>query len=130
MTYRLYPVADDFEARIRILRADEGGRLSPPRNGIRWDFAYAERSGELELFMIWPDFVLPSGDSWASDVPLPVDQMLLARMSVLNDTLRLQVHRPRIRPGLRFHCHEGPKVVAVGEVTRITGLDRARPAGA
>lgn len=67
MTFRLYPgVPDDFEARIRILAPEEGGRRSPARNGIRWDFAYADDAGTPELFMIWPDFRHAEGDSWAT----------------------------------------------------------------
>lgn len=129
VTFRLYPdVPDDFEAQIRILAPREGGRRSPPRNGIRWDFAYADDAGTPELFMIWPDFRRASGDSWATDLPLPVGEPLLAALTVVNGVLRAGLHRERIRPGVRFHCHEGPKVVAVGEVTRVTGLFLDRPA--
>ena len=128
MAFRLYPgVADDFEANIRILSLQEGGRRSAPRNGIRWDFAYAEVAGTPELFMIWPDFRHASGDSWAADLLLPVGVPLLAGLTVVNEVLRTGLHRERIRPGVRFHCHEGPKVVAVGEVTRVTGLHLDRP---
>ncbi|HEL2979761.1 TPA: hypothetical protein UMB92_002620 [Stenotrophomonas maltophilia] len=128
MTFRLYPdVADDFLARIRILTPEEGGRRSPPRNGIRWDFAYADGVRELELFMIWPDFRQASGDSWAVDLPLPVGEPLLAGLTVVNDMQRVRLHRERIRPGVRFHCHEGPRVVARGEVTCVTGLLLDRP---
>ena len=113
MTFRLYPgVPDDFEARIRILAPEEGGRRSPARNGIRWDFAYADDAGAPELFMIWPDFRHAEGDSCATE--LPVGEPLLAGLTVVNEVLRAGLHRERIRPGVRFHCHEGPRVVAVG----------------
>ncbi|MCU1016059.1 hypothetical protein [Stenotrophomonas geniculata] len=128
MSFRLYPdVPDDFEARIRILAPEEGGRRSPARNGIRWDFAYAADAGAPELFMIWPDFRHAEGDSWATELPLLVGEPLLAGLTVVNEVLRAGLHRERIRPGVRFHCHEGPKVVAVGEVTRVTGLLLDRP---
>ncbi len=64
--------------------------------------------------MIWPDFRHAEGDSWATELPLPVGEPLLAGLTVVNEVLRAGLHRERIRPGVRFHCHEGPKVVAVG----------------
>ena len=53
---RLHRIPDDFEAVIRIYTPEEGGRLSPPFNGIRWDFAYADDPPAKDLFMIHPDF--------------------------------------------------------------------------
>ncbi|MDO4776891.1 MAG: hypothetical protein Q4A06_05465 [Cardiobacteriaceae bacterium] len=32
----------------------------------------------------------------------------------------------RLRPGVRFYCHEGSKHVAIGEVAAITGLHLPR----
>jgi len=113
---------DDFEARIRLLAHDEGGRRQPAYNGIRWDFAYADASGELELFMIFPEFLGEDGQPLADDIVLPVGPWLRAKMRIVNRELRQTLHRDRIAEGVRFHCHEGPHVSAVGEVTRITGL--------
>ncbi|MGO1073684.1 hypothetical protein [Lysobacter sp. CA199] len=122
MDRRLYQVADDFEAIIRIYTFAEGGRISAPLNGIRWDFGYADDSFADGLYMIWPDFLDESGQSMPCDTPLPIDVELPARMTVVVDEMRREVHRDRIRPGVTFYCHEGPKRVAVGRVTRITGL--------
>jgi translation elongation factor EF-Tu-like GTPase len=119
---RAQMIADDFEASIRILRFDEGGRKSPPFNGIRWDFNYANEQPSVGLYMIWPDFIDAAGNSVASDSPLPIDTALNARMTVLIDEMRAQVHRSRIAVGTKFYCCEGPKRVAEGHVTRITGL--------
>ena len=130
---RLYPI-DDFEAVIRIYTAAEGGRRSPVFNGIRWDFAYAEQQPPGTLYMISPDCTNNSGNSRSQDAPLPVGIELPARMMIVVDETRDQVHRVRISPGVRFFCHEGGKRVAEGVVTRVTGLfDRrsvatARPA--
>ncbi|GAB2801186.1 hypothetical protein [Dyella kyungheensis] len=123
---RLSVVIDDFEAAIRIFSEAEGGRKTPPYNGIRWDFSYASDEDSNQLYMIWPDFFSPSGDSLAKDSPLPIGVELSARMTVVNDEMRAEVHRARIVPGLEFYCHEGPKRVAVGRVTRITGLHDVR----
>ncbi|WP_313145005.1 hypothetical protein [Stenotrophomonas sp.] len=113
---------DDFEARIRLLAHEEGGRRHPAYNGIRWDFAYADASGEFELFMIFPEFLGEDSQPLAEDIALPVGPWLRARMRIVNRELRQTLHRDRIVEGVRFHCHEGPHVCAVGEVTRITGL--------
>lgn len=122
---RLYDVPDDFEARIRILRKDEGGRSVDAYNGIRWDFAYEgddiEKTG---IYMIWPDFHDENGNSLPTDQPLPVDCELLARMTIVTDDMREKIHRDRIEAGVRFFCHEGGKRVAVGQVTKLTGLNR------
>jgi len=112
---------DDFEAVIRIFTPEEGGRRSPPANGIRWDFAYVDESPDV-LYMIWPDFIAADGSSLPSDPLLPINVELTARMTIVNDAGRTAVHRGRIAPGLKFYCHEGPRRVAEGVVTRITGL--------
>ena len=127
---RLYPIADDFEATIRILTESEGGRKNPPFNGVRWDFSYAADNSSDQLYMIWPDFYSATGDSLPTDSPLPLSVELSARMTVLVDEMRELTHRSRISPGVEFYCHEGPKRVAVGRVTRITGLHNARSGAA
>ena len=125
MTQRLYP-SDDFEATIRIYSTAEGGRRTPVFNGIRWDFAYADQPPGDNLYMIHPDFLDDAGDSRSRDEMLPVGQQLPARMFILVDEMREQVHRARIAPGVRFFCHEGGKRVAEGVVTRVTRLHDPR----
>lgn len=116
----------DFEASIRIFRNDEGGRTSPPFNGIRWDFNYAEEQTDAGLYMIWPDFMDENDKSLPTDKPLPIDQPLQARMLILADELRAQIHRSRIRVGTQFFCCEGLRRVAEGSVIRVTGLHLER----
>jgi translation elongation factor EF-Tu-like GTPase len=94
---RLYKQPDDFEAIIRIFSADEGGRMTPPFNGIRWDFAYAEDDVPTTgLHMIWPDFIDEAGDSLPTDQALPIGVALQARMTVVVDDMRSELHRERI----------------------------------
>lgn len=124
MNSRLLP-HDDFEAMIRIYSAAEGGRSTPPHNGVRWDFTYAD-DPDRTYYMIWPDFLDSHGDSLTSKAPLPVGVELHARMMIVMDERREEIHRARIAFGVRFYCHEGPRRVAEGIVTRITGLFRAR----
>ena len=124
---RLHCIPDDFEAVIKIYTADEGGRLTPPFNGIRWDFAYAEDPVGNGIYMVHPDFVDDYGDSLPPDQPLPIGVELNARMTIGIDAMREAVHRSRIREGQRFYCQEGAKRVAEGRVTRITSLFDDRP---
>jgi hypothetical protein len=128
MVSRLFRLPDDFVALIRIYRTDEGGRKQPPNNGIRWDFRYEGDSID-NLYMIFPDFYDMNGSSLPQDQPLPIDRELPARMLILNDEFRAGMHRERIKVGTQFFCHEGPKAVATGYVTRVTGLhnDRVQP---
>lgn len=121
MGHRRYPL-NDFEATIRVFTAAEGGRRTPAFNGIRWDFAYAEGQPADTLYMIWPDFYAAGGQRLPTDQPLPVGVELSARMVVVMEEMRAEVHRDRLAPGVRFFCHEGGQRVAEGVVTRITGL--------
>lgn len=115
---RLYEVPDDFEARICIFTEAQGGRKTASFNGIRWDFAYVgadiQKNG---IFMIWPDFFDINHDSLPRDQPLPLEQPLMARMTIVSDEMRDEVHRRRVEVGTRFYCHEGGKRVAEGFVT-------------
>ncbi len=124
------PLPHDFEATIRIFMAKEGGRRTAAFNGIRWDFAYADDGPNPPmLYMIWPEFLASDGEPFADGIPLPKDEELVARMRILSDELRVEVHRQRIAVGVRFYCHEGGTRVAQGVVTRITGLFVTRTGG-
>jgi len=94
----------------------------PATYGIRWDFAYAEGQSPGTLYMIWPDFFAADGQSLPTDQPMPVGVELSARMMIVIDQMRADVHRGRLAPGVRFFCHEGGHRVAEGVVTRITGM--------
>jgi translation elongation factor EF-Tu-like GTPase len=121
--HRLYKQPDDFEANIRILSTAEGGRVTPPFNGIRWDFGYeGDDALASTLFMIWPDFIDEAGDSLPTDQALPIGVLLRARMTVVVNEMRSDVHRERISVGTQFYCYEGPKRVAAGTVAKLTGL--------
>lgn len=126
--HRLYKVPDDFEASIRIFSLEEGGRTTPPFNGIRWDLCYAEDLATEHLWMIWPDFMDEHGNSLPTDKALPIGVNLTARMTILVDEMRAEVHRKRLAVGSTFYCHEGSRRVAFGTVTKITGLFHERPA--
>jgi translation elongation factor EF-Tu-like GTPase len=124
---RLHKIPDDFEAVIQIYTAEEGGRVTPVFNGIRWDLCYAEDRAEAGIYMIWPDFIDHDQNSLPTSQPLPIGVELSARMVILVDEMRERVHRQRIKVGSKFYCHEGAKRVAFGRVTKITGLFKERP---
>jgi translation elongation factor EF-Tu-like GTPase len=114
---RLYNHSETFEAEITILTEAQGGRKSPPHNGIRWDFKYVEDSSNNVIYMIWPEFVDDQGD--AIDRDLFLEGTLKARMHVVVEDM-LPFHLSRLSVGTRFYCVEGPHTVAHGVVTKIT----------
>ncbi|MBX0289354.1 hypothetical protein K3G63_02830 [Hymenobacter sp. HSC-4F20] len=126
--YRLYSdYADDFEARVRLLRPEEGGRQLPPYNGIRWDFCYAHDQPMLRYMWLYPDFFDPgTGNSLRDGLPLPVDAWLHARIPIFLAAAR-PFHQPKLWPGTSFYYCEGSRVVAEGTVTRLTSLSTFRP---
>jgi hypothetical protein len=124
--FRLYQNhhPEDFQARIRIFTADEGGRSKPPHNGVRWDFMYEEES---DLYVIWPDFFDEDGNSFSTEKPLPINESIMARMYIVNPEMRVKIHRARIREGIRFYCMEGSIRVAEGIVWKLVGLHENSP---
>ena len=126
MTDRLYD-HDDFEALVTIFTEAEGGRRSPPNNGIRWDFGYADADGTEGLYCIWPDFYARHDNAPLRTTPLPMGVELLGRFTILNHELRITIHQPRIKVGTKFYCHEGSRRVAEGTVIAVTGLHAFTP---
>jgi len=110
----------DFEARITILTADQGGRQQPPHNYIRWDLGYANAEDPNALYMIWPVFLDEQGQPIAKGIPLV--GTYTAHMHIVVQEM-LPFHKTQIAVGTRFNCHEGSHVVATGEVTRLLALD-------
>jgi hypothetical protein len=122
-TYHLFEDSlDDFEARIRILTNEEGGRYSWTYNGIRWDFRYAFDPKKLTYWLLYPDFYDADGSSFPRDHPLPAGEWLYARMYYFGTKEGRKFQQERVRPGTGFYCVEGSTIVAEGTVTRITGL--------
>ncbi|SHK69471.1 hypothetical protein [Hymenobacter psychrotolerans] len=125
-SYRVYKdLRDDFEARIRILTPEEGGRQLPPSNGMRWDFQYALDKPARCYMHLYPDFYDPTTNNSWRELPLPIDEWLYARLYFFSAEARA-FHQQRIRCGTSFYCVEGSRIVAEGTVTRITGLFEER----
>jgi translation elongation factor EF-Tu-like GTPase len=109
----------DFEAEVRFLGPEEGGRKGPPAQGYRPDLHFDDDETN-ELWMIWPRFLDPSGDELPDGALIP--QCAKAQFYIVNDELRRSIHRKRIHEGLRFEICEGPRRVAFGRVTKILSL--------
>lgn len=112
----MYLVPPDFEAVIRLFSTEEGGRRTPAFNGVRWDFDYKNNSRDLGSYMIWPEFLEETGESWPKDVPLPIGVEIRALMYILDDELRESAHRERLLPGVQFWVIEGSRRVGEGWV--------------
>jgi len=109
----------DFEVRYRFLTPGEGGRSSPPRQHIRFDFLYEGDDPQRDgVFMIWPEFIDDEGHP-RPDGEVPVEG--LAHMFILVPEMRPK-HQRRISVGARGFMVEGPKRVAECQVTRVLGL--------
>lgn len=119
---RLYDRQEDFEAEITIFTEAEGGRRTPPLNGIRWDFVYEGDDVKDGMYMIWPEFIDSEGNAISKDVPLKGTYR--ARMYILNRERAHSMHRDRIKPGTSFYSMEGPHKVAKGVVLKVTGLSQ------
>lgn len=122
---KLYDHPGAFEAEITIFTEQEGGRKTPPKNGIRWDLTYAENNPEGRMFMIWPEFIDENGDS--IDTGVPLTGKLKARIHIVVKEM-MEFHSGRISVGTKFFSMEGPKKVAKGVVTKVTGFSKINEA--
>jgi hypothetical protein len=113
----------DFLVRYHFLSSEEGGRTSgPPFQGYRCDWAYdgddIEKTG---IYMIWPEFENESSGVILEKQIVPPDGT--ARMWIVSPELREEIHRARIKVGVKGYFMEGGKKVAEAEVISLVGLD-------
>lgn len=109
-------VEADFEARLRFLSAEEGGRASLPVVGWRPDLQY-EGQIEESSWCVWPiRFFTAEGDI-APGLQVPTE--VTADFWILNRDLAKSYHKPRLHPGVRFVICEGFRRVAEGAVTKV-----------
>jgi hypothetical protein len=112
----------DFEVRYRFFPAAEGGRHSgPPFQHYRCDWSYeSDDIDQTGIYQIFPEFLAEDGSVFPEDIPVPPSG--LATMWILSHEMRIQVHRSRIREGVRGYFREGAHRVAQAVVTRVIGL--------
>ena len=70
--------------------------------------------------MIWPEFLNEDMSVFPEAISVP--ESGVASMWILSHDLRLQVHRTRIREGVKGYFMEGRRRVAEAVITRILGL--------
>ena len=109
----------DFEVTYRFYTPEEGGRVSPPRQHVRWDFLY-DGDDPLKdgISMVWPEFISDAGDV-LPEGEVPYEGQ--ARMFVVNPE-RVEFHRAHIKTGVRGYFVEGPHRVAECVVYAVLGL--------
>ena len=108
----------DFRVSYTLYSAEEGGRKTPARQHIRWDFRYDDKAISTSTFMIWPEILQPNGELLPSGY-IPTHG--LADMFIVFPTSRA-FHQQHIKPGLRGYFVEGSLRVAVCEVIAIIYL--------
>jgi hypothetical protein len=118
----MYDRAPDFEAEVRFLTPEEGGRTGrygPVLQGYRCDIHLDDDPTDL-LWMIWPAFLDDSGQELPKGAVVP--DVSRAHFYIANDELRRTIHRRWLREGTRFHLSEGAHRVAACRVTKILSL--------
>lgn len=111
----------DFIVEYRFFSAEEGGRKTGnPVQGYRSDFMYSGDENLKKLWMIWPEF-LDNENNIILDKSTRVPTSGKAKMWVINE-INQELHRERIKIGLKGFFMEGPNKVAECEVIQIVGL--------
>ncbi len=112
----------DFDVNYKLYTQNEGGRRTLPLQGYRCDFSYDGDDIKKEgIYCIHPEFEDENGDILTDDTT-PVNQCGTARMWILFNEMRQQVHKDRIKVGTKGYFMEGSRKVGEVEVTRIVGL--------
>ncbi len=110
----------DFKVRYTFRTLQEGGRKTPPFQGIPFDFSYEEDTEERQ-YMIWPEFLDVKGKI-ISDTTLPVPTEGTATMWIYLPHKR-KFHQNTIKIGTRGFFREGSLYVADCEVIEILSLN-------
>jgi len=111
----------DFIVEYRFFSAEEGGRKTGnPIQGYRSDFMYSGDENQKQLWMIWPEF-LDNENNIILDKSIRVATIGKAKMWIINE-INQELHRERIKIGLKGFFMEGPHKVAECEVIQIVHL--------
>jgi hypothetical protein len=113
----LYPKHPDFEAEVRFLTPEEGGRrYGPVKQGYRCDVHWPGEPSN-ELWMIWPVFLDQNGNELPKEAVVP--SLSKADFYIVNDKSRKIIYENWLRVGVDFHLHEGAKKVAACRITKV-----------
>lgn len=112
----------DFIVKYRFFSTEEGGRKTGnPSQGYRSDFMYSGHENIKQLWMIWPEF-LDEEQNVILDKSVRIPSSGKAKMWIINETLK-DLHRERIKIGLKAFFVEGPHKVAECEVIETVALN-------
>ncbi len=118
----LYNHAPDFEAEVRFLTPEEGGRsgrYGPVKQGYRCDVHFDDDPSD-SYWMIWPAFLDEVGQELPKDAEIaPFSR---ANFYVGYAELKRTVHQAWVHEGARFHLCEGARKVAACRVTKVLEL--------
>jgi len=113
----------DFRVAYRFYDESEGGRKTTPVQGYRSDFWYfhEEQSNPYSIHMIWPEFEDEDGKV-INETQKRVKATGTARMWIIVPKMR-QMHRGKIKVGMKGYFMESSRRVAECEVIEILGLN-------
>ena len=108
----------DFRVKYKFYQNKSRLRETPPFQGIRSDFQYADDENKT-TYMIWPEFEDTNEKVITyNDNPVPITGT--ARMWIINPERR-PIHIDKIKIGTKCHFIEGG-ITADCEVIEIVGL--------
>jgi len=113
----------EFEAEVRFLSPDEGGRRSPAVQGYRPDVHWDDDPSET-LWMIHPRFLASSGEELPDGTEIP--QLCKAHFYLISTHVRHLLHQQWLHERARFQISEGRHCVAAGVVTKVSSLRGCR----
>src|SRR2546429_7683069 len=100
--------APDFEAKVRFLTREEGGRSSPARQGRYRPDIHVDDDPSEQLWMIWPRFLDESGGGMPEGGVAP--QISPAHFYIANPAVGRTGHPHGLREGERaFLCERAPR---------------------
>jgi len=118
----LYNQPPDFEAEVRFLAPEEGGRSGrwgPVKQGYRCDVHWDDEPSDL-LCMIWPSFLDESGHELPKGTVIP--QISKAHFYIGSVKARQTIFDRWLHEGAGFDLREGRQSVAVCRVTKVLSL--------
>ncbi len=113
----MYTREPDFEAKIRLLTKQEGGRNSLPFQGYRSNFIYEGEDPHIQ-YSIWPEFLD------ANKMPIPIKEFItsnecFANFYIFDKITKESIHRGKIIVGVKFNMMEGARIIGKGTVTQV-----------
>lgn len=111
----------DFIVEYHFFSAEEGGRKTGnPAQGYRSDFMYSGDENVKQLWVIWPEF-LDNENNIILDKSIRVATSGKAKMWIVNG-INQDLHRQKIKIGLKGFFMEGPHKVAECKVIQVVNL--------